>query len=147
MMHSPCFRFLPNFRNFSNLWKIFPILPFPKKFPDFRPPKFLMTFFYFSHRLQIWNFFLFSLFQYISPYLKKIITSLLLLQISPSDFINFTFFYIHVLSAVFVSPYSDHDAFILCVIYNLAYISHTGRPRPEWMNEWMNEWIQCHVWL
>src|SRR6218665_2468403 len=41
---------------------------------DFHPPKFLMTFF--SHRLQIFNFPLFWLFQYISPYFAKIIIPL-----------------------------------------------------------------------
>jgi len=51
------------------LWKIFKILPYPEKFLDFHPPKFLMTFF--SHRPQISNFPLFFLFQYISPLFHK----------------------------------------------------------------------------
>jgi len=43
---SPCFRFPSLFsKNFQTLWKIFKILPFPEKFLDFHPPKFLMTFF------------------------------------------------------------------------------------------------------
>ena len=42
----------PYFRKyFQTLWKIFSILPFPDKFFDFHPQKFLMTFF--SHRPQI----------------------------------------------------------------------------------------------
>ena len=42
----PCFGFLPYFRKTSQTpWKIFPILPFPEKFLDFHPPKFLMTVF------------------------------------------------------------------------------------------------------
>ena len=55
---------------------------FSRKIFDFHPPKFLMTFFsFFSHRPQISNFSLFSLFRYIlppcfakiciSPYLKN----------------------------------------------------------------------------
>src|SRR6218665_2900666 len=46
-------------KNVRTFWKIFTILPFPEKFLDFHPPKFLMTFFYFflfSHRPQIFNF-------------------------------------------------------------------------------------------
>ena len=75
MMHfPPCFRFLPCFRNFFQTpWKIFPISQlylFPKMF-RFNPPKFLITIF--SNLLQILNFPLFSLFQYISPYFAKII--------------------------------------------------------------------------
>src|SRR6218665_2294838 len=45
MMHfPPCFRFRPLFsKNFQTRRKIFTILPFPDKFLDFHPPKFLMT--------------------------------------------------------------------------------------------------------
>jgi len=45
MMHFPLFQILPYFRFFLDSVEIFPILPFPKKFLDFHPPKFLMTFF------------------------------------------------------------------------------------------------------
>ena len=47
MMHfPPCFRFPPYFRKIFGLWgKFLQILPFPEKFLDFHPPKFLMTFF------------------------------------------------------------------------------------------------------
>jgi len=59
---SPLFKISPLFSSDS---KIFKILPFPGKFLDFYPPKFLMTFF--SHRPQISNSPLFFLFQYICP--------------------------------------------------------------------------------
>src|SRR6218665_2993997 len=63
MMHFPSVSDFPLFsKKFQTLRKIFTILPFPEKF---HLPKFLMTFFY-SHRPQISNFPLFSLFQYIS---------------------------------------------------------------------------------
>ena len=73
MMHfPPCFRFPPIFEKFSDSRKLFTILPIPEKFLDFHPPKFLITFsFYFSHRPQISNFPLFSLFQYISPLFRE----------------------------------------------------------------------------
>src|SRR6218665_1259501 len=46
MMHFPPVSDFPLFStNFQTLWKIFKILPFPEKFFDFHPPKFLMTFF------------------------------------------------------------------------------------------------------
>src|SRR6218665_17639 len=48
MMHSPLFQIFPYFLGPTNvqiLSKIFKILPFPDKFLDFHPPKFLMTFF------------------------------------------------------------------------------------------------------
>ena len=62
----PCFRFPLFSINFQALWKI---LPFPEKFLDFYPPKFLVTFF--SHRPQISNPPLFSLFQYIFPLFRE----------------------------------------------------------------------------
>jgi len=63
-----------------------------------------MTFFllFFSHRLKICDFPLFSLFHYISPYLAKIIIYPLLLQISPRFHKIDVFFYM--LSVFFVSP-------------------------------------------
>src|SRR6218665_303299 len=56
MMHfPPLFQISPLFqKNFRTFWKILTILPFPKHFLDFHPPKFLMTFF--SHQPQISNF-------------------------------------------------------------------------------------------
>src|SRR6218665_2023109 len=55
MMHFTPVSDFPLFsKNFQTLRKIFTILPFPKKFLDFHPPKFLMTFF--NHRPQISNF-------------------------------------------------------------------------------------------
>ena len=54
-MHFPPVSDFPLFlTNFQTLWKILKMLPFPEKFFDFHPPKFLMTFF--SHRPQILNF-------------------------------------------------------------------------------------------
>ena len=45
-MHSPLFQISPYFRKrFRTPWKFLPILPFPKKFFDFHPPKCLLTFF------------------------------------------------------------------------------------------------------
>src|SRR6218665_3551864 len=49
-------------KNFQTMRKILKVLPFPKKFLDFHPPKFLMTFSFFSHRPQISISPLFSLF-------------------------------------------------------------------------------------
>jgi len=47
-MHFPPVSDFPLFsKNFQTLWKILKILPFPEKFLDFHPPKFLMTFFEF----------------------------------------------------------------------------------------------------
>src|SRR6218665_4194661 len=56
MVHFPSLFQIPHLFsiNFHTLWKIFKILPFPEKFLDFHPPKFLMTFF--SQRPQISNF-------------------------------------------------------------------------------------------
>src|SRR6218665_4113578 len=53
-------------KNFQTLWSIFSILPFPNKFLDFHPPKFLVTFLLvIDHKFQISP--LFPLFQYVSP--------------------------------------------------------------------------------
>ena len=43
-------------KNVQTLWTIFKILPFPEKFFDFHPPKFLMILFFCYHQ-QISNFF------------------------------------------------------------------------------------------
>src|SRR6218665_1827590 len=109
MMHfPPCFRFPLFSKKFQTLWKIFKILPFPDKFLDFHPPKFLMTFF--SHRPKMSNFPLFSLFQYISPLFRKSYYFPLLLKIS------LCFRKIHLLFTYFMCisfpTYFDHDAFI-----------------------------------
>src|SRR6218665_2232022 len=70
MMHFPSVSDFPLFsKKFQTLRKIFTILPFPQKFLYFHHPKFFMTFF--SHRPQISNFPLFSLFQYISPLFRE----------------------------------------------------------------------------
>src|SRR6218665_1937970 len=81
MMHFLlCFRFPLFPKKFLTPWKISQILPFPEKFFNFHPPKFLMTFF----RSSTTNFKFppFSLFQYIYPYFDKIIL--------PPTFINFS---------------------------------------------------------
>ena len=67
--------------NFLNSSKNFPFLPFPKKFPIFIRQNFWWPLF--SHRLQIWNVPLFSLFQYISPISEKLLFARIPLQISP----------------------------------------------------------------
>src|SRR6218665_29830 len=72
MVHFHPFSDFPCFRKNISDWtrrKISPILPFPRKFSDFHPPKFLTTFF--SHSSQISNFPLFSLFQVISPLFRE----------------------------------------------------------------------------
>ena len=65
MHFPPCFRFPPIFEKYSDSADNFQNFP-EKEFLDFHTPKFLMTFF-FSHRPQISNFPLFSLFQYTFP--------------------------------------------------------------------------------
>src|SRR6218665_4161561 len=92
MMHfPPCFRFPPLFsKHFLALKKIFTILPFPVKFLDFHPPKFLMTFF--SYRPQISNFPPFFLFQYISPLFRENFYFPSILTHSPSVLHKFTCF-------------------------------------------------------
>src|SRR6218665_4169398 len=61
MMHFTLFQISPIFpKNFRTPRKIVTILPFPDKFLDIHPPKFLMTFFP-----------LFSLFHYISPRFRE----------------------------------------------------------------------------
>src|SRR6218665_696883 len=45
-------------KKFLTLWKIFNILPFPEKFLDFHPPKFLMIFFLvIDHKFRISPYF------------------------------------------------------------------------------------------
>jgi len=108
---SPLFQISPLFsKNVQTLWKIFNILPFPEKFLDFHPPKFLMTFF--SHRPQISKFpSYFLCFSTFPSYLAKIIISPLYFEKFPPLFSkNSPSFYI--LYVYFVSPYFDHDAFM-----------------------------------
>src|SRR6218665_854013 len=63
MMHLPPVSDSPLLRKIFFLFlHFFTILPFPEKFLDFHPP---------SHRPQILNFPLFSLFQYISPLFRE----------------------------------------------------------------------------
>src|SRR6218665_3166944 len=83
MMRSFLLQIPPLFpKKFSDSVENFHKLTFSQqKIVDFHLPKFLMT--VFGHSLEIFNFPLFSLFQYISPFFRKIIISPLLLQISP----------------------------------------------------------------
>src|SRR6218665_702570 len=113
MMHlPPCFRFTPLFsKNVWTLRKILTtILPFPERFLHFHSPKFLMTFFFFSHRPQILNFppifavsVHFPLFRqnYSFPFCDKFPP--LFRQIH----LLFTYF-----TCISFPPYFDHDAFI-----------------------------------
>ena len=98
-MHFPLFQIFPLFsENFQTLRKIFTILPFPDKFLDFHPPKFLMTP-------------CFPCFNTFPPCFAKII-------ISPPTLTNFPpcFRQIHLLFTYFTCisfpPYFDHDAFM-----------------------------------
>src|SRR6218665_2972410 len=116
MMHFPLFQISTLFRKkFSNSWKIFTILPFQKKFPDFHPPKFLMTFFLvIDSKFEISP--LFSLFHYISPISEKLLF--------PPTFTNFPLISLnlrvfYILSVFFVSPYFDHDAFMHHTMHTL----------------------------
>src|SRR6218665_28840 len=108
MMHfPPVSDFPPPFsENFLTLRKIFTILPFPEKFLDFHPPKFLMTFL--KSNLKF------------SPYFLCFSTFLLCFAkiIIPSYFDKFPpcFRQIHLLFTYFTCisfpPYFDHDAFM-----------------------------------
>ena len=81
-------------KKFRTFWEIFTILPFPEKFLNFHPPKFLMTFF-FSHRPQISNFPpYFRCFSTFPPCFAKTILFPLRLQIFPPVLGKFTCFYI-----------------------------------------------------
>src|SRR6218665_235925 len=103
MMHFPPSDSPLFFEQFSYSVEHLLNVTFSRKIFDFHPPKFLMTFFsFFSHRPQISNFSLFSLFRYIlppcfakiciSPYLKNF----------PSVFEKFACFLI--LYVYFLSP-------------------------------------------
>src|SRR6218665_1650364 len=89
MLQFPLVSYPPYFqKHFLTPWKIFPISPFPTKFSDFHPSKYVMTFF--SHLPQILNspyFRCFDTFPYygtffFSPTFTKY----------PPHFVNFTCF-------------------------------------------------------
>src|SRR6218665_2936683 len=109
MHFPPVSDFPPISENFRTLRKMFTILPFPEKFLDFYPPKFLMTFF--IYRPQILNFPpIFPVSVHFPPVSRK-----LLFPPYVDKFLSVldksTCFYI--LYVYFVSPpYSDHDAFM-----------------------------------
>src|SRR6218665_469100 len=95
MMHfPPLFQISPLFpKKFRTFRNFFTILPFPEKFLDFHPPKFLMTFFFLVIDHKFRNSPLFSLFQYISPLVsRKLFFPPLLLQLSPPVLGKFTCF-------------------------------------------------------
>src|SRR6218665_1706097 len=111
MNFPPLFQISPLFlKIFRTFWKFFTILPFPEKFLDLHPPKFLMTFF-FSHRPQISNFpSYFRCFSTFSPLFREHFSF-------PPTFTNFPpcFRQIHLLFTYFTCifpPYFDHDAFM-----------------------------------
>src|SRR6218665_2852742 len=96
------FQIFPLFsKYFRTLRKIFTILPFPDKFIDFHPPKFLMTLFLVINHKYFRIPPLFSLFRYISPTLTNF----------PSVLDKFTCFS-HTLRVFPSFPYFDHDAFM-----------------------------------
>jgi len=86
------YAFPPYFRKkFQTAWEIFPILPFQKTFSDFHPPKFSKGFF--SNWLNIFNFHLISLFEYISSLFQKNYYFLPTFANFPlPDFVKFTCF-------------------------------------------------------
>src|SRR6218665_997596 len=101
MMHFPTrFRFPSLFsKKFQTLWTIFTILPFPEKFLDFHPPKFLMTFLVIDHKFRIPP--IFSVSVYFPPVSRKFLF--------PPTLKNFPLFYknspaFYILYVYFVSP-------------------------------------------
>ena len=85
----PVSDFLLFSKKFLTLKKIFTILPFPEKFLDFHPPKFL--FLVIDHKFRISPHF--SCFSTFPPSVsRKLLFSPLLWQISPSVLHKFTFF-------------------------------------------------------
>ena len=107
-------------KNFRTFWQICTILPFSEKFLDFHPPKFLMTFFVFSHPPQISNSPLFSLFQYISPCFAKIILSPYFYKFSPC------FRQIHLHAFYILYVYFSHLLWPWCIYASPN--AHTGCP-------------------
>src|SRR6218665_2336647 len=95
MMHFPLFQISPLFSKFFlTFCEISEMLPFPDKISYFHPPKFLTTFFLvINHKFRISP--LFRLYDYISPLIREISYSPLLLKIFPPLFSKYsTAFYI-----------------------------------------------------
>jgi len=107
---SPVSDFPPIFDKFSDPLKICKnFYLFPKIFLIFIRQNFWWPFF--SHRPQIYNFPLFSLFQYISPPVsQKLLFPPYFEKFAPLFSKNSPAFYI--LYVYFVSPHFDHDAFM-----------------------------------
>jgi len=82
----------------QTLWKIFKILPFPEKFLDFNPPKFLMTFF--SHQPVTVHFLPVSR-KLLFPYFDKFPLWFRKIHLLFTNFLCISF-----------PPYFDHDAFM-----------------------------------
>src|SRR6218665_863227 len=102
MMHFPPVSDSPLFsKNFQTLWKILKILPFPEKFLDFHPPKFLMTFFEFPP--------FFPCFSTFPPVSRSLLFPLLLKIPLCLRKIHLLFTYFMCIS---FPPYFDHDAFM-----------------------------------
>ena len=114
----------PHFRKNFKLVRNSPNLTFC----HFHPSKFLMPFF--RHRLQIWNFPLFSLFYYISPLFRKKYYFPLLFQIPLWFRKLYMFFYI--LSVFFVSPYFDHLCITQCTYWTPI---HAWNPKGYFIQE------------
>src|SRR6218665_2764204 len=107
MMHFPPVSDPPLFqKKIRTFWTIFTILPFPEKFLDFHPPKFVMTFFLvIDQKFRIPPIFAVSAH---FPLFRENFSFPLLLQMS------LCFRQIHLLFTYFtcISPYFDHDAFM-----------------------------------
>src|SRR6218665_1443822 len=134
MMHfPPLFQISPLFqKNFRTFWKFLTILPFPVKFLDFHPPKFLT--FFFSQRPQISNFPhfppIFAISVHFPPFREN--------YSFPPTFTNFPpilgkFTCILHTLRVYFSPYFDHDAFMhhpMHVLDAPAYVHYSRYRRP-----------------
>jgi len=94
---SPMFQISPLFStNFHTLWKM---LPFPEKNSNFHSPKFLMTFWFFSHPPRISPYF--SCFRIFPPCFAKFIISPYFQKCSPLFSKNSPAFYILYVHFVF----------------------------------------------
>src|SRR6218665_302254 len=110
MMHFPPVSDFPLFsKNFKTLWKIYKIIPFPKKISDFHPPKFLMTFFLV---IEILNFLPILPVLVHSPLIDENYYFPLLSQISPLFSENSPAFYILSLNFLPILPVLVHSPLI-----------------------------------
>jgi len=123
----PCFRFHPLFhKHFQTFWNFLTILPFPEKFLDFHPQKFLMTFFLVIDQ----NFQISPLFSLFPPCFAKIFLSPYFSKFPPC------FRQIHLLFTYFTcifSPYFDHDAFMHHPMHVLDAPAAACHPLNYWL--------------